>query len=162
MSDNTPALSAYPLSPEQLELRASARRAVTFAVQSGALKREPCERCGASPTQGHHDDYSKPLEVRWLCQKHHLEVHREIGIPGRPRTGRPVRSVQIKVMVTPELDALITAAAAREGRSVSDWGMRLFEREVAIAAGIADVKSGRVRRMDSAEVARPTHGKKGP
>lgn len=50
---------------------------------------------------------------------------------GRPPSGIPRRSRQIKIQVTEELYALVAAAAATAGRSVSDWGMRLFEREVA-------------------------------
>lgn len=50
---------------------------------------------------------------------------------GRPRSGAPKRTEVIKILVTPELDAKVTEAAKREGRSVSDWGRRLFEREVA-------------------------------
>jgi hypothetical protein len=49
---------------------------------------------------------------------------------GRPRSASPRRTEVVKILVTPVLDARITAAAKREGRSVSDWGMRLFEREV--------------------------------
>lgn len=39
------------------------------------LRRGPCEVCGAEKTDGHHDDYSKPLDVRWLCRLHHMEIH---------------------------------------------------------------------------------------
>lgn len=46
------------------------------AVQKGDIAKKSCEVCGAVKVQGHHDDYSKPLEVRWLCQKHHKELHR--------------------------------------------------------------------------------------
>lgn len=41
----------------------------------GKLHPQPCEVCGAAPAQVHHDDYTKPLEVRWLCLPHHLEHH---------------------------------------------------------------------------------------
>jgi len=51
-----------------------ARTAVNHAIKSGILKREPCF-CGETRTQAHHDDYAKPLDVRWLCLKHHREVH---------------------------------------------------------------------------------------
>ena len=46
-----------------------------LAVRYGRLKRQPCEICGDSNSQAHHDDYNKPLAVRWLCQKHHSEWH---------------------------------------------------------------------------------------
>ena len=53
----------------------AAHQAVANAVKTGRLKRLPCEVCGDSKVQGHHDDYSKPLTVRWVCFKHHQEIH---------------------------------------------------------------------------------------
>jgi hypothetical protein len=52
-----------------------ARRKVSTAIASGKLIAKPCERCGADKSQAHHDDYQKPLEVRWLCAIHHAEFH---------------------------------------------------------------------------------------
>lgn len=55
--------------------RALARERYRYALRSGKIVRQPCEVCGCEKVEGHHDDYSKPLEVRWLCTKHHLDVH---------------------------------------------------------------------------------------
>lgn len=55
-----------------------ARRAhdqVAQALRRGDLKRGKCEVCGSLRVEGHHDDYSKPLVVRWLCRKHHRAQH---------------------------------------------------------------------------------------
>lgn len=60
---------------ESNPIKNAARAAVNRNVRSGALVKKPCEVCGATDVDGHHDDYSKPLEVRWLCRKHHLELH---------------------------------------------------------------------------------------
>jgi hypothetical protein len=54
----------------------AAQVAVGNAVRDGKLVRQPCEVCGNPKSDGHHDDYSKPLEVRWLCRTHHMEHHR--------------------------------------------------------------------------------------
>ncbi len=51
--------------------------ATSRAIRSGVLIRQPCEVCQNPKTDGHHPDYSKPLEVLWLCRKHHLDLHRE-------------------------------------------------------------------------------------
>lgn len=49
------------------------------AVKSGKLKKLPCEVCGEVKVEGHHDDYSKPLEVKWLCSIHHRERDLIVG-----------------------------------------------------------------------------------
>jgi len=51
------------------------------AIKGGHLIRLPCEICGNIVVHGHHDDYSKPLDVRWLCPPHHKEWH-ELNGPG--------------------------------------------------------------------------------
>lgn len=53
-----------------------ARIAVSNAVRRGKLIRQPCEVCGNLKSLGHHPDYAKRLEVRWLCHQHHAAVHR--------------------------------------------------------------------------------------
>lgn len=49
--------------------------AVNAAIRNGTLTRRPCRDCGALKVQAHHEDYSKPLDVIWLCQKCHKAVH---------------------------------------------------------------------------------------
>lgn len=45
-------------------------------LKHGRMQKQPCEVCGSTAVQAHHDDYYKPLEVRWLCEAHHKEFHR--------------------------------------------------------------------------------------
>lgn len=58
---------------ERLRLRAWS--AVYTAIKRGILVRQPCEQCGATTVEAHHDDYTRPLSVRWLCNFHHNEWH---------------------------------------------------------------------------------------
>lgn len=49
-----------------------------YAIQNGKIKkRNSCEICHNSPVHGHHEDYSKPLEVIWLCPRCHGVLHRQ-------------------------------------------------------------------------------------
>lgn len=49
------------------------------AIRDGLLIKEPCECCDEQIVHAHHDDYAKPLEVRWLCSKCHEKWHDENG-----------------------------------------------------------------------------------
>ena len=51
-----------------------ARQAIGNAVRDGRIVRKPCEVCGDPKSQAHHEDYSKPFDVKWLCFKHHREI----------------------------------------------------------------------------------------
>ena len=57
-----------------------ARKLLQYACKIGHIKRGDCEICGSPKAQGHHDDYSKPLEVRWFCPLHHAEHHKKSQI----------------------------------------------------------------------------------
>lgn len=53
-----------------------AKMAVANAVRRGKLKRAPCVICGKSEhVHAHHDNYSRRLDVVWLCAFHHRERH---------------------------------------------------------------------------------------
>lgn len=64
-----------------------ANNLVETAIRQGVLVRpDCCDMCGERPDpmkdgrsaiQAHHDDYNKPTEVRWLCQRCHHEWHKD-------------------------------------------------------------------------------------
>lgn len=67
-----------------LKLQKEAHRLTKEAVNSGKLIRQSCEVCfeekgiegREEESHAHHDDYSKPLDVRWLCSSHHARLGR--------------------------------------------------------------------------------------
>jgi hypothetical protein len=62
--------------PEREPLKAAAHTAVSNAVRSGKLVKSPCAFCGAAErVEAHHHDYSKPLDVTWLCKPCHRRFH---------------------------------------------------------------------------------------
>ena len=61
--------------PENV-FKAVARCATTRAIKKGLLTKMPCEVCGSEKRiQAHHTDYSKPLEIVWLCSICHKKEH---------------------------------------------------------------------------------------
>lgn len=60
--------------PEKTKARILLNRAVSLGF---LLKPSGCSLCGSlSSVEAHHEDYSKPLEVIWLCRKCHAETHK--------------------------------------------------------------------------------------
>ena len=57
--------------------RRKALGAVGHGIRDGKLFKKSCMVCGTTTNvQAHHQDYNKPLDVQWLCSKHHCALHR--------------------------------------------------------------------------------------
>ena len=50
---------------------------VSNAIRDGRLERRPCDVCGRPDSHGHHEDYSNPLDVIWLCPVCHSALHHQ-------------------------------------------------------------------------------------
>lgn len=65
--------------PEKVRVQQIVRQ----AIRSGKLARPAaCSQCGAAcKPDAHHSDYSRPLDVTWVCRKCHVDIHHT----GKPR-----------------------------------------------------------------------------
>lgn len=58
-----------------------ARVSLQYAVRVGKIERptvcaHDSASCCLGRIEGHHKDYARPLDVEWLCARHHAAVHR--------------------------------------------------------------------------------------
>lgn len=61
---------------QEMPERRKAHTVVGNAVRDGKLKKMPCAFCGSTERlEAHHHDYSKPLDVTWLCSACHSRFH---------------------------------------------------------------------------------------
>ena len=67
------------LSDEQ-RAKANCRSYANVYLSRGSISKQPCVTCGSPESQMHHDDYSKPLDITWLCRPCHLALHNEYSL----------------------------------------------------------------------------------
>jgi hypothetical protein len=80
-------------------LRQRCRDAVRVALERGLLTRERCGSCGAEHSEAHHPDYSRPLDVVWLCQPCHASTHaQQRGVCSVCREGHRLTAENTKIL----------------------------------------------------------------
>ena len=113
-----------PKVPSKAEVKC-AHAAVTRAIRSGDLIPRRCQSCnGRLNVQAHHEDYSKPLDVLWLCASCHRLIHvGRISVKDLRDCTRPLpaRSVETFVRLRPLDFKKATHKARRRGLPVSAW-----------------------------------------
>ena len=68
-------------SQEERDKRKKARVVFNHYVRDKHIEKQFCEICGNPKAEAHHDDYDKPLNVRWLCFVCHRKWHKEHDNP---------------------------------------------------------------------------------
>jgi hypothetical protein len=58
----------------EVKRKRDVRCLVYYAIKTGVLTPAVC-KCGSTKTEAHHEDYSKPLDVDWVCRKCHQKIH---------------------------------------------------------------------------------------
>ena len=68
--------------------KAKARLTAYHALVVGPLAKRPCEVCHTdTDVEMHHDDYTDPLQVRWLCTQHHRKRDRYLAMTRAVESG---------------------------------------------------------------------------
>ncbi len=102
-------------------LKRDARVKLMVAVQSGRIRKPPkCSKCGkVGAVEGHHADYSRPLDVIWLCRLCHSILHDA----DRPRRLRK----RLTIWVLPEKCKELKQDAKLKGLLFSFYLEKLLE-----------------------------------
>jgi hypothetical protein len=66
-------------SSEKYKQKHKAHNVLQRAVKSNVLIKKNCEWCGNKKSEAHHEDYTKPLDVIWLCRSCHFIRHQQIN-----------------------------------------------------------------------------------
>lgn len=83
----------HPLNKLQ-RFKDNARSYAGVYLRRGKITKKPCVDCGSAESQMHHEDYSKPTEVLWLCRPCHINRHKASdcgiisGVPSPPAKER--------------------------------------------------------------------------
>jgi hypothetical protein len=55
-----------------------AHKKVKNGLRANIISKTACFVCGDSKVEAHHPDYSRPLDVIWMCRTHHRATHKTI------------------------------------------------------------------------------------
>ncbi len=72
----------------------SARKKVGTAIKSKKLIRGECEVCKKPNAHANHDDYNRPLDVRWFCHTHHMNHHKFLADKRLDKDPQTVKEMQ--------------------------------------------------------------------
>lgn len=105
-------------------IKRAAQIAVGSALAQGRLVKSECAMCGTtSNVEAHHEDYEKPLDVVWLCRKHHRQHHAN-PISGIATTmGRKARiwhKTHVSKLMNADVSAPIVSSVTAKIQSLLD------------------------------------------
>ena len=65
----------YSKMTEEQRNKSRVRAYANMYLKRGKIVRQDCFVCDGPSDHMHHEDYSRPLDILWLCKKCHLTIH---------------------------------------------------------------------------------------
>jgi hypothetical protein len=132
------------------------RHKLRYAVKRGLInKPKKCSDCKEEKAlQGHHPDYSKPLEVIWLCRKCHDSLHRIERLKNKPlivktKIVMKVKKPEIKKLEKWEISKKMTELGKIGGKNRAKKLSKKRRKEIARLGGLARVSKLKQEQNDS-------------
>lgn len=106
-----------------------ARGIIRQLIYFGRLSRGSCSCCGRPDAEAHHEDYSKPRVIVWLCRQHHADVHSgKLLVRPEWRVFIPPQKADCSNRQTGPKPAAALSSQCRYGHEYTDENTRLRTR----------------------------------
>jgi DNA-binding CsgD family transcriptional regulator len=124
--------------------KTTAQNRLNYAIKAGRMVRGSCEVCGTDEkVHAHHHDYTKPLDVKWLCFQCHKASHpvdaedKQVKFSGATKARLPGPS---------NPNAALTADEVRQIRWMLDLG--ISQEKIGRVFGVTQVTISRIKLGD--------------
>jgi ribosomal protein S27AE len=121
--------------------KTKAQNQLNYAIRSGRVERQACELCGTDKkVHAHHHDYTKPLDVRWLCFRCHKASH---PVDDEDRAVKFSDAKKGKMFGPENPNAALSADEVRTVRKM--LGLGISQEKIGKAFGVTQVTVSRIK-----------------
>ena len=121
--------------------KTEAQNKLNYAIRKGLIFRSPCQVCATTlKVHAHHHDYSKPLDVEWLCFECHRKAH---PVGAEEKIVKFAGAKKASLPGEENRNASLTNKQAEEIRKM--LGLKISQAKIGAIYGVSQVAVSRIK-----------------